>query len=288
MAERAWERVGLPIPDVALDRVRVPVEGNPEVTIRLHRPHGAGGALPAVITFFGGAFRQGSNDFASNRWMHAQRAIDANIIVIAVDYAQAPEHRFPTAIEQGLAVLDWTMAHAAEHGIDAARIAVGGQSSGGAIAAGVAQWNLDRHRHPLQLQLLEVPALDLTAGHADFAALREQRIPKFLMMREFRSLARDYLGGTRRAKDPRASPLLRDDLTGLPAAVILAAEHDVLRGDAAAYHVRLREAGVPSSTTIALGQTHDSGGMVGALLAARQWHASAVCALASLHASPIT
>jgi len=286
VAERVWERVGLPIPDVSIDRVRVRVVGHPEVTIRLHRPHGATGHLPAIITFFGGAFRQGSNDFAVNRWMHAQRAIDANIVVVAVDYALAPEHPFPAAIEQGLAVLDWVREHGEEHGIDPEKVALGGQSSGGAIAATLAQWNLDRRRHPLRLQLLEVPGLDLTAGHADFEALRGLRIPRFLAMREFRSIARDYLGSRRRARDPRVSPLLRADLTGLPPAVILAAEHDVLRGDAAAYHARLREAGVPSSTTISLGQNHDSSGMVGMLLAARQWHATAVGALRTLHDSP--
>lgn len=275
--------LGLQVPDVDLTTLTVPVDGHPDVTVRIHRPPDVGGPLPGILSFFGGAFRQGSNDFATNRWMHARRALDAGVAVIAVDYALAPEHRFPCPIEQGLAALGHLVAHGPELGVDPAALAVGGQSSGAAIAACVAQRNLDGPHHPLALQLLEVPGLDLTGGHADRAVLREQRIPGFLLRREVRGIGRDYLPRGVSAADPAVSPLLREDLRGLPRTVILAAEHDPLRGDAAAYHRRLREAGVPSSATIALGQTHDSAVLVGLLESADHWHRAVVGALRSLH-----
>lgn len=287
-AEAMWERSGLEIPDVHVEHVQVPVDGYPDVDIRIHRPHEATSALPVLLTFFGGAFRQGSNDYPSNRWMHASRCREAGILVVAVDYALAPERRYPTQIEQGLAVLDWLCEHGREHGADPERIAIGGQSSGGNLAAVIALANRDRSAHPLLLQLLEVPALDLTGGHADRQVLRELHIPQFLLGRDRRSIARDYFPSGTSASDPHASPLLHEDLRGLPRAVILAAEYDPLRGDAAAYHARLREAGVPSSASIALGQTHDSGALVGLLAAADFWQAAVIGTLRGLHSTAPT
>ena len=281
--EGLWAHAGLPIPEVAIETVEVPVAEHPAVTIRIHRPSSASGILPGLVTFFGGAFRQGGNDSSPNRWAHATRAIAAGIAVVAVDYALAPEHRFPAQIEQGLAVLDWISTRGADHGIDASRIAVGGQSSGANIAAAVAQWNLDRAGHPVRLQVLEVPVLDLTGEHADLSMLAELGIPDQLVRADRESVAADYLPDPALASDPAASPLLRDDLTGLPPAVILAAEYDPLRGDASAYHARLREAGVPSAAMIALGQSHDSNGMVGAMPGARLWQDTVIRALRSLH-----
>lgn len=281
------DRLQLVVPEVDIERRTVPVSGRPAVDIRIHRPARTTGPLPGIITFFGGAFRQGSNDYRTNRWMHARRALDAGVAVIAVDYALAPEHRFPTQLEQGLAVLDHVVVHGAEHGVDASALAVGGQSSGAALAAGLAQWNLDRERHPLALQLLEVPGLDFTGKHVDRAALRELHVPTALLARDLRGIRRDYLPRGVAAEDPRVSPLLREDLTGLPRAVLLAAEHDPLRGDAAAYHRRLRAAGIPSSATMALGLTHDSPGLVGLLESSAQWHGAVVAALRGLHAGAV-
>ncbi|MDR1118592.1 MAG: alpha/beta hydrolase [Bifidobacteriaceae bacterium] len=288
-AAEAWEELGLPVPDVEIERAEVAVPGDfPDVGVRIHRPPGAAGPLPAVVTFFGGAFRMGSNDFGVNRWNHARRALDAEVAVVAVDYALAPEHKFPTQIEQGLAVLDWVFERAGDLGIDPERVAVSGQSSGANIAAACAQWNLDRAAHPLRLQLLEVPTLDLTGRHIDLKPLRQLRIPKFFFTRDLKAIRRDYLPPGQDAADPRVSPLLRADLRGLPPTVILASEYDPLHGDALAYWGRLREAQVPASATVAAGQTHEAAGFVGALLSAQMAHAQAVAALRSLHdpASP--
>lgn len=286
--QEVWVRVGVPAPDVQLELLSIPVShvaapNAPEVSVRIYRPLDATGPLPGLVTFFGGAFRQGANDYASNVWMHASRAVEAGIAVIAVDYALAPEYQFPTQIVQGLAVLDWLQDHGLAHGINPASLAVGGQSSGGNIAAAVAQWNLDEREHPLKLQLLEVPVLDLTGKHAQLVALRELGVPAIAMRIELARVVRNYLGSRQLASDPKASPLLREDLAGLPPAVILAAEYDVLRGDAAGYHARLRAAGVESSSMLSLGQTHDSNGMIGVMPAAKLWQDTVVAVLRRLH-----
>ncbi|MGD7788146.1 alpha/beta hydrolase [Propionibacteriaceae bacterium Y1700] len=284
---KAWKELGLPLPEADVQEHLVTVAEWPDVRIRLHRPVGVEEPLPVLITFFGGAFRQGGIDFRFNQWAHRARARDAGVVVLAVDYALAPEHRAPTQLEQGLAVLDWVVDHGAEHGIDPTRIALGGQSSGGNLAACVVNENLVRRRHPVALQILEVPALDLSTKSFSFEVLKEVRLPKFLARREYRSIARDYLGKGKPSTDPRYSPLHREDLSEVPPTVLMLSEFDVLRGDGVAYHTRLREAGVDSSAMIAVGQTHDSNAAVGALLSARHWHVSVVGCLRTLH-TPLT
>lgn len=275
---KAWAEFGIAeLPEVDIEEVIVPVSGNfPDVRIRLHRPPGSTSPLPGYVFFFGGAFRQGGIDYWFNQWSNRARAVEGGVITIAVDYALAPEHRAPTQIEQGLAVLDWIAAHGADHGIDPATVVIGGQSSGGNLAACVANQNHDRGGPPIALQLLEVPALDLTMRSATYDVLAEVGIPRFLATLDRRSISRAYFGSKRAEADPKYSPLRRRDLTGLPPAVLMAAEKDILRGDTIAYHTRLREAGVQSSAMIAVGQTHDSNGAIAALLAAQHWHGSVV------------
>ncbi|MDN5724868.1 MAG: alpha/beta hydrolase [Propionibacteriales bacterium] len=280
---RDWDQRGLPMPAADIEEVIVPVSPGPDVRIRLHRPVNVEKASPAVINFFGGAFRQGGVDYQFNQWANRARARDAGVVMVAVDYALAPEHRAPTQLEQGLAVLDWVVDHGAEYGIDPTRIAVGGQSSGGNLAACLVNENLDRRRHPIALQVLEVPALDLSRKSLSLDVLRAFRIPKFLARWDYRSMAKDYLGHRRPVINPRDSPMQRADLSQVPPTVLMLAEFDVLRGDGVVYHARLRAAGVQSSAMIAVGQTHDSAGAVGALLAAQHWHASVVGCLRTLH-----
>lgn len=278
-----WAELGAgDFPEVEIEEVIVPVSGYPDVRIRLHRPPGVTEPLPGYVFFFGGAFRQGGIDYHFNRWSNRSRTVGGRVVTLAVDYALAPEHKAPTQIEQGLAVLDWIAEHGADHGIDPDTVIVGGQSSGGNLAACVTNHNHDRAGHPIALQFLEVPVLDLTFRSASLEVLAEMGIPKLLARLDRRSIARAYFDSPRLASDPRYSPLRRKDLTGLPPAVLMAAEMDPLRGDTVAYHTRLREAGVQSSATIAVGQTHDSSGAVGALLAARHWQAAAAGVLRSV------
>ncbi|MDR0848184.1 MAG: alpha/beta hydrolase fold domain-containing protein, partial [Propionibacteriaceae bacterium] len=160
MAEKAY---GTP-PEVDTEDLTISTPDAGEIHLRLYRPRGTGdgetadaldaasaipgsgqcagaegstAALPAYLGFFGGAFRQGGLDFPSIDTAFRSRAHDVGIVVVGVDYALAPEHPFPAALEQGYAALTWLAEHGAEHGIDGTRIAIGGMSSGGNIAAAV-------------------------------------------------------------------------------------------------------------------------------------------------------
>lgn len=294
-AARAWDRkeletVGTPGPAVRTTEHEVPVAGYPSVRVRIYHPDGqAGGSgtkpAPVWLTFFGGAFRIGGIDYPTTDAANRRRAADAGVAMAAVDYALAPEHRFPTQIEQAHAALVWLHEHAAELGLDPDRIGVAGTSAGASIAAALTIANRERTRIRirLRLQLLEVPVTDLTGRHLDLRATRALGIPSVIALRELRSVARTYLADRSDARNPLASPLLADSHEGLPEAVILTAEYDPLRGDGIAYGAKLRAAGVDASTVQYLGVTHDTAIFTGALAAARRWHADVVSTLARLH-----
>ncbi|MDR0593203.1 MAG: alpha/beta hydrolase [Bifidobacteriaceae bacterium] len=261
----------------------VPAPGRPAVRVRLYTPDGER-ERGCLVAFFGGAFRQGGLDFASVDRTNKARAVGADAVVAAVDYALAPEHPYPEALEQGLAVVNWLAAgHAA--GIDPARLAVGGTSSGANLAAAVALAGRDRGGPRLRLQLLEVPTLDLTGQHLSRGVAWRMGAPPFLVARGLRAVARDYLGEVARAREPYASPLLADDLSGLPPAHIFTAEHDLLRGDGEAYAARLQAAGVAVDLHRFAGQTHESSFYTRPLKPARLWQEAVIKSLTT-HLSP--
>jgi acetyl esterase len=304
MAEKAYDTP----PEVDLEDLTISTPDAGEIHLRIYRPRGAGdgsavnaldavsaisgsgqGAgtegstalLPMYLGFFGGAFRQGGLDFPSIDTAFRSRAHDVGIAVVGVDYALAPEHPFPAAPEQGYAALTWLAEHGAEHGIDGTRIAIGGMSSGGNIAAAVALMSRDRGGPALRLQLLEVPALDLTGDHLDLKIGRSLGVPPFFLKVGLKKMGREYLGSDRAAvRLPYASPLLAESLAGLPPTRIMTAEFDVLRGDGEAYAARLREYGVDASATRFIGQTHESSFFTAILPGARHWRANVNAALA--------
>ncbi len=288
-AARAWDRkeletVGTPGPAVRTSEHDVPVAGRPSVRVRIYYPDASeAGPVPVWLTFFGGAFRIGGIDFPTTDAANRRRAADAGVAMAAVDYALAPEHRYPTQIEQALAALVWLQENATELGVDPERIGVAGTSAGASIAAALTLANRDRARVPVRLQLLEVPVTDLTGRHLDLRATRALGIPSLIALRELRSVARTYLARSSDARDPLASPLRAASHAGLPPAVILTAEYDPLRGDGAAYAARLRAAGVEASAVQYLGVTHDTAIFTGVLPAARRWHSDVIAALMRLH-----
>lgn len=291
---RAWDRKelarsGTPGPKVRAEEHVVPVDGYPDVRVRVYYPAdawdiAAEGPIPACLMFFGGAFRIGGIDYATTDAANRRRAADARVAIVAVDYALAPEHKFPTPVEQGVAALRWLFDRATALGIDRERIAVGGTSAGGNIAAAVALGNRDRDGLPIRLQLLEVPVVDLTGRHIDFAASRALGIPMPIMARELISVSRTYLPHRRDAKNPLASPILAASLAGLPPAAIFTAEYDPLRGEGAAYAAALRAAGVEATAVQYQGMVHDGAIYTAVVPTARRWQADVVTALRSLHA----
>jgi len=278
------ETVGTSGPDIPISEHIVSPDGVPSFRVRIYRPSPDDGTLvPGCMALYGGAFRIGGIDFPTTDAGYRRRAADSGVAIVAVDYALAPEHRYPTQVRQAYAALEWLFQHAAEVGVDPERIGIMGTSAGGNLAAAVTLLNRDGPGLPLRLQVLEAPVTDLTGKHIDLAALRALGIPSVLVRRELRSVARTYLPRARNAKEPSASPLLAPSHAGLPPAVVLTAEYDPLRGDGAAYAAALRAAGVDASAVRYLGVTHDTPLFTGALPAARRWHDDIVTALRRLH-----
>lgn len=282
-----WDRtelrtVGTPGPDIPTTEHTVPVPGYPDVRVRIYRPTDEA-PVPACLTLYGGAFRIGGIDYPTTDAANRRRAVASGVAMVAVDYALAPERRYPTQVEQVYAAFEWMIRNAEELGIDPDRVAVGGTSAGGCLAAALTLVNRDRARHPIRLQILEVPVVDLTGRHIDLAPTRSVGIPSILALRELWSVRRTYLGPASRAREPYASPLRAANHAGLPPALILTAEYDPLRGEGAAYAAALRASGVDASAVRYLGVTHDIPIFTGVLAAARRWEAEVVAALRTLH-----
>jgi acetyl esterase len=210
--------------------------GDGEITVRAYRADVAG-VLPCYVYLHGGGWWLGTLDQSDSSCRGI--ATDAGCVVVSVDYRLAPEHKFPTAVEDSYAALLWVVDHADELGIDPSRIAVGGGSAGGNLAAVVALLARDRGGPKLVLQVLEVAALDFSRpGKEQYYDL--------------------YLGSDEHATNPHASPLLAPDLSGLPPAVVMSAQYDPLRKEDAEYAERLRNAGVPVEERCWPGQFHGS------------------------------
>lgn len=290
-AAEAWDRkelesVGTRGPELRTEEHHIAVPGYPSVRVRIYYPASADTSfVPAWLTFFGGAFRVGGIDYPTTDAANRRRAQEAGVAIAAVDYALAPEHRFPTQIEQAHAALVWLHRNADDLGVDSNRIGVAGTSAGASIAAALTLANRDRTGLPIRRQLLEVPVTDLTGRHLDLRATRALGIPSVIALRELRSVARTYLAQRSDARNPLASPLRATSHAGLPEAAIFTAEFDPLRGDGIAYAARLRADGVPASAVQYLGVIHDTAVFTGVLPAARRWHRDVVGVLASLHAA---
>jgi acetyl esterase len=207
--------------------------------VRLYRPAGSvARLLPTILFFHGGGFVIGSlegYDLAC-RYFCAR----TGCAVVAVDYRLAPEHKFPAAIDDGVAAFRWLAADGHGLGLDPARIVVAGDSAGGTIAAVVTQ---EVRRETLKpcLQWLIYPAVDLAEERLSHVSCGEH----FLLTRADMEWFRDqYLNGLAQAADPRVSPLRGVDLSGLPSALVFTAGFDPLRDEGRAYAERLAESGV--------------------------------------------
>lgn len=280
---KLYNKVGWPAPELASDDHTVAVPGYPDVRVRIYRPDDAAPRIPAVITFFGGSFQLGGIDWTSVDASYRLRTRDSGVAHVAVDYSRAPEWRYPTPVEQGYATLAWLVENADDLGIDIGRIAVNGTSAGGNIAAATALMNRDRMNHPLALQLLEVPVTDLTGSHIDLGPIRAMGIPTFLARRELTSVPQTYLGDRSRDRERYASPLLADDLSGLPPAHVFTSEYDALRADGQAYAAALRRAGVEAHAVQYQGANHEAAMFTAVVPLARRWHHDAVAVLRTLH-----
>jgi acetyl esterase/lipase len=255
---------GAPAPDgVEVSQVRIPVAGtcgwsgcapcrDGEIDAIVYRPIDVTDA-PLYLNFHGGGFWvQGGKVLRLSAPAHGARALALGVVVVDVDYRMAPTHKFPLLPEDCYAALRWVAAHANELGVDASRIAVGGASAGGALAASVALMSRDRGGPSLSALVLHIPCLDSSCNSASMHLFAEG----YTMTRQHAFQIWDmYLASVADAYDPYASPSHATSLRSMPPALLVLGNYDVLRDEGLAFAQRLGEDGVPV-TVRRLPQTH--------------------------------
>ncbi len=270
-AEDAWDALGIPpletLPPAeararfeALPALEGPSVGRVEdrmapgpdgdVPVRVYWPEGEG-PRPAFMYFHGGGWVVGSVANQDGTVRHLVR--ESGCVGVSVEYRMAPEHRFPTAAEDCYTATKWAADNAGALGVQPGRLAVLGVSSGGNLAAAVALMARDRATPELAFQTLVVPVL-----------ARDFNTPSYLEKADGPGLTRRrmqwywdlYLRDESDAANPYAAPAAAESLAGLPPALVLTAEYDVLRDEGRAYAERLQEAGVPTTHLDYAGMTH--------------------------------
>ncbi|RFS82517.1 alpha/beta hydrolase [Actinomadura spongiicola] len=246
-----------------------------ELPVRVYTPEGEG-PFPAFVWFHGGGWTVGGLD--ENEYSCRAVCAAADTVVISVDYRLAPENPFPAAADDAYAAVSWVAAHGAEIGADPARIAVGGESAGGNLAAVAALKARDLGGPRIALQVLVSPVL----GHPDDGR------PSYSLYSEGYFLSKSsmdwffttYPKSPADLDDPYLLPLRSDDLSGVAPALVLGAEYDVLRDEGEEYAARLKEAGVDTELVRYDGIIHAFfGPLATELSAGRKAQAKAAAAL---------
>lgn len=225
-------------PGLTTHDVELPSIGR-RVRIRVYRPQSSR-ALPAFIYMHGGGWTIGSID--THDAITATIASETPCIVISVDYARAPEHPFPAAVEDCQAAVDWVFENCESIGASDDGIYVGGDSAGGNLAAALTLIFRDNLERQLAGQVLLYPCMDADLSKPSY---RSEAEAPFLTTAQMALFWNYYCPSVEQRSDPRAAPLLAGDHRRLPPAYIAVAEHDPIRDDGYAYAERLQAAGVP-------------------------------------------
>lgn len=211
------------------------------IKTRVYTPEGKG-PFPVLVFFHGGGFVLG--DLESHDSVCRELSEGANVVVVATDYRRSPEHRFPAAANDCIAVTRWVVKNAAQINGDARRVAVGGDSAGGNLAAVVSQQLRDQDQIKLAAQLLIYPVVRLD-GFVSNSMIDNAK--GYLLQRADMDWFRGhYLGPNVDGKDVRVSPILAKSLDGLPPALVQTCEFDPLRDEGEDYGKALERAGVPT------------------------------------------
>ncbi|HXW85444.1 MAG TPA: alpha/beta hydrolase [Candidatus Binataceae bacterium] len=225
-----------------------------EIPVRIYRPD-VPGTLPVLVYYHGGGWVIG--DLESHDGTCRALSNRGRCVTVAVDYRLAPEHKFPAAVDDAYAATLWVAKHASELNVDPRRLAVGGDSAGGNLAAVVSILARDRKEPAITFQLLIYPATDAaldTYSHKTFTDY-------LLTDKSVRYFYGHYLRSEADKKDPRMSPALTTNLKGLPPALIITAEFDPLRDEGEAYAKKLTEAGNAAKFARYEGMIHGFFGM---------------------------
>jgi acetyl esterase/lipase len=251
----------VPAPDVSgmtvEDRM---VPADPEVPVRIYHPDEAHGA---IVWLHGGGFVMGDVD-TEHPWA-ARLAAASGAVVISVGYRLSPENRFPAALDDAYAVLTWAAGNAAGLGFDADRIAVGGHSAGGGLAAGISLRARDEQGPRICFQLLNQPGLD---DRQESWSARNFTDTPWMTRDKITAAWGHYLGGA--AATPYAAPARAADLSGLPPAYVATAEFCPNRDEDIAYAARLLRSGVSVELHQFAGTFHGSQAILSAEVSQRQ------------------
>ncbi|MFF8977780.1 alpha/beta hydrolase [Streptomyces cellulosae] len=224
-----------------------------EVPVRIYTPAEAD-TYGLLVYFHGGAFFLGSVETHD----HVARSLakETGLKVVSVGYRLAPEAAFPAGLDDCYAVVRWAAGEDSGLDWDGATLAVAGDSSGGTFAAAVAARAHDDGFDRITHQILYYPSLDLDFDVDRYPSLRENATGYGLETAGLKPFNAFYLDSGADPADPLVSPIRRTDLSGLPPALVVTAEHDPLRDEGELYGKRLREAGVPATVTRYAGANH--------------------------------
>lgn len=253
LLNRVPSRTGPAPQDVLVEDLLVPASGgDPAVPVRVYRPRTLRGAAPALLWIHGGGMVSGTALIDERTNLDFARTL--GITVVSVEYRLAPGAHEPALVEDCLRALRWLVEHAEERGVDPARIAVGGASAGGGLAAGLVLLAHDRGGPAIAFQLLVYPMID------DRTVLRADR-PQGVRVwtpASNRYGWTSYLGREPGGPDvpAYAAPARRDDLAGLPPAWIGVGTLDLFHDEDVRYAERLREAGTPCALEVVEGAFH--------------------------------
>ena len=241
---------------VEADSADCSISGGPtgEIALRLVRPRGLPGPLPVVLYFHGGGWVLGDKD--THDRLVRELAAGAQAAVVFVAYARAPEAPYPLAVEQAYAATAWVAQNGASIRVDATRLAVAGDGAGGTLAAAVTLLAKERGGPRIALQVLFYPITDARFDTASYDQFAEG---PWLTRRAMEWFWDRYAPDPATREEPTAAPLRAtlEHLRGLPPALIITAEADVLRDEGEAYAHRLLEAGVAVTAVRYLGAIHD-------------------------------
>ena len=240
----------------------------PGVPLRLYSPGTAShpeDAQPVIVYAHGGGWIVGNLETCDALCRHL--ATRSGYRVLSVDYRLAPEHPFPAGLEDVLGAIRWVAGSAHECGASVGGVAIAGDSAGGALAAAASVARVAAGAAPLAALLL-YPVTDLSRWHPSYEAFAEGYLLEAQDMRYFANL---YAPTLQARDDPRASPLLTGDLTGMPPTTLLTCGLDVLRDEGRAFAKRLVDAGIETNYLEAHGQLHGIATLRGAIPSGRIW-----------------
>ncbi len=269
-----------PLPDgVTVEDVHVPgyADGDPDVLVRLYRPANLPAGSPALYWIHGGGMVLGSVD--NDDPTCAARAADLGCLVASVEYRLAPEHPFPAPMKDCYAGLSWLAGNAAELGIIAERIVVGGASAGGGLAAGLALMARDLSGPAISYQFLVYPMLD----HRNSTPSSQSIVDSRVWNRDANRAGWDaYLGPSSRGDgdvSAWASPAIAADLSGLPPVYINVGQFDIFLDEDVAYAQALMRAGVAAELHVYPGAFHGSNSFVADSPISQRWAVDEAAAL---------